>query len=83
MSFMKQTGWCIYLNLSIDQLTERLLHSRPGKRPLLEGKTEDELHQFIATGLASREPYYLQAHFCASGNDEEILQGILDRISTL
>jgi shikimate kinase len=83
MSFMMQAGWCVYLNLSIDQLTERLLHSKPGKRPLLEGKTEDELRQFITTGLAGREAYYLQAHFCVSGSDEEMLQKILGHITTL
>lgn len=74
MEYMNNHGLTVYLNLTIDQLTERLSSSRPGKRPLIEGLNHEELRQFIVNALAVREPFYAKAQQHISGTDEEMLE---------
>lgn len=50
----------IYLNASPETLTSRLLRSR-NPRPLVQGKSEDELSVFVRQTLEKREKYYLMA----------------------
>ena len=50
----------IYLQLTEDQLVERLLHSKK-KRPLTNGLSEQELREYVHKTLSKRESYYLQA----------------------
>lgn len=49
-----------YLKASIQMLYERLLSER-GSRPLVDGKSEDELKEFIAKHLFDRSYFYHQA----------------------
>lgn len=69
---MNNTGLTIYIYMSVDQLTARLEKSRPGKRPLIEGKTGAELRAFIESGLALRAPFYAKATQHVEGPDEDI-----------
>lgn len=81
MTFMNAHGLTVYLNLSPDQLSERLEVSRAGKRPLIANMKGSELRQFIADGLSAREVFYKQAKVSVSGTDDEILANIEKAVS--
>lgn len=68
MEKMNQEGITIYLKMSVDSLTDRLEQDSMG-RPMLEGKTGYELHQYIGERLLEREPYYVQAHYKVKAKD--------------
>lgn len=63
MECLKELGTSIYLRWQPDCLAKRLMLTDLSKRPVLHGKTEEELLTFITTHLASRESYYEQADF--------------------
>lgn len=68
MEHMGARGVTVYLTVPVERLALRL--SLPGanaKRPLIAGKSEAELLEFIRTALAQREPYYSRAQiiFCS------------------
>jgi len=71
MELMNNNGITVYIKMSADALTSRLMNSR-NKRPLLEDKTEEELRQFIAEHLEKREDFYHQAHYTVKGKDLDI-----------
>jgi len=62
MQWMNENGISIYLEMSPKSLFDRLSQSKPNKRPILIGKTEEELFNFISEKLTEREPFYRQAH---------------------
>lgn len=74
--FMNAHGTTIYLKLSAAELADRLESSRANKRPLLAERKGEELQQFIAEGLAKREPFYEQAAYPVSGDIDEIVDKI-------
>jgi len=61
MDIMRSGGKVVYLKTSPQALTHRLfcLHN---ERPLIKGKTEEELQQYIVEKLSEREPFYSRAH---------------------
>jgi shikimate kinase len=61
MELMK-TGTTIYLQGSVDLLLSRLKQSKK-ERPLLKGKNEEELKNFIQESLKQREEFYLKANY--------------------
>lgn len=72
MDFMCNHGLTIYLNTSIETLFKRLsITSAKEKRPLLTGKSNDELKQFITDALKAREPFYAQARISFDSNEIE------------
>ena len=62
MEYMNQTATTVYMNASVDTILEHLRISK-GVRPLLTGKSEEELRTFVTEQLATREPFYAQAHY--------------------
>lgn len=64
IDYMNAHGTCIYLKASIDELCHRLASGRD-TRPLLQGKSDEELRQYIEHTLSERDPYYSRAalHF--------------------
>ena len=60
MDYINSKGETIYLQAAPEVLAA---HLRMGKvvRPLIQGKNDEELLQYIRQSLAEREPYYLQA----------------------
>ena len=66
MKIMKAKGSTVYLELAPEALRDRLLRSR-NERPLIKGKSESELLEFISTLLAERVPYYQQADHYVDG----------------
>ena len=62
MELMNQMGITIYLKNNRNELIKRLI-SKNQKRPLIKGKTPEELRIFIETSLNEREPFYNRARF--------------------
>jgi shikimate kinase len=60
MEVIKQTGTSVYLNGTPRILAERLLHSKT-ERPLIKGKSEEQLIKFIHETLEKRNHWYKQA----------------------
>ncbi len=62
MLFMKEKGQTVYLEMPVGALINRLKNSY-GERPLLKGKSKEELGNYISSTLAEREKYYQKAHY--------------------
>ena len=76
MELIKKSGVSVYLQLSPDELYNRLINSHQ-KRPLIEGLEGKMLHDFISNKLKDREPYYLMADYTIHAADlkpEEIIK---------
>jgi shikimate kinase len=50
----------VFIDVAVEVLAYRLTHSKT-VRPLIAGKTPEELNAFIEEALAKRRPYYEQA----------------------
>ncbi len=74
MDLMNTHGTTIYIQLPPEVLRDRLIRSKT-ERPLIQGKSESELLDFITTLLEKREKYYLQA--------SQIVDGVNLRAETL
>jgi shikimate kinase len=61
MEIMNQTGTTIYIEVAPEALADRLLTSK-NIRPLVAGKSKEELIPFIANHLTDRERYYKKAN---------------------
>lgn len=61
MDYLNRQGDVVYLKATPEVLYRHLLMAKV-ERPLLKGKTQDELTDYITTHLAEREPYYQKAH---------------------
>ena len=60
MAFMRQQGTTIYLQVSVDELANRLELCKQ-TRPVLKNRSGEELKAFVQESLASRSPFYEQA----------------------
>ncbi len=61
MKLLNQLGVTFYLQRPIPELVNRLINAkRP--RPLIQGKNQSELTEFIQELLPKREVYYLKSH---------------------
>lgn len=60
MDYMNRQGDTVLLDVPIDVLVRRLAANR-SKRPVLAGKSDEELRGFIAGNLETRMPYYSRA----------------------
>ncbi|HKI87786.1 MAG TPA: shikimate kinase [Draconibacterium sp.] len=59
---MNRTGKTIYLNIDPGILADRLMNSKT-ERPLIKGKSREELVAFIDETLRRRNGFYKQAHY--------------------
>lgn len=60
MDFMNEAGTTIYLQVSVEELAKRLEVGK-SSRPVLGGRSGDELRGFIASNLEKRKPFYTKA----------------------
>lgn len=60
MEFMNGVGQTVYLKVSVGELANRLELCKT-TRPVLKGRTGDELRAFISESLEKREPFYKKA----------------------
>lgn len=66
MDFILAHGTAIYLQMTVDQLTDRALRSR-NPRPAMRGLDRDAIHAKIAAQLKEREPFYQKAPIVLDG----------------
>lgn len=81
MELMNNNGITIYLKMSADTLASRLLNAK-GKRPLIEGKSESELREYIAAHLEKREDFYHQAQYTVKGKNLNVDE-LVDFVSAI
>lgn len=62
IELMNNTGTTIYMNIDPAILADRLMHSKT-ERPLIKGKSKQELITFIDEMLKKRSLFYTQAKF--------------------
>lgn len=62
IDLMNESGKTIYLNIDPKILADRLMKSKT-ERPLIKGKSRDELVAFIDETLKKRDAFYKQAKF--------------------
>ena len=76
MEYMNSLAETVYLKATPEVLA---MHLKMGKieRPLIKGKTDEELLQYIKDSLKVREPFYMQAKRPTSRCDQRC--GILSR----
>lgn len=72
MDELKEMGITIYLKRPAKELAHRVLNSKK-KRPLTDGKSEEELVTFIENALSEREVVYTNAHIVADRNVQNIV----------
>ena len=87
MDCLNELGTSIYLRWKPEHLARRLSLTDLSERPVLQGRTEEELLAFIAPQLEAREPFYSRAHhihdisICDEQSDERIAEELFRLIS--
>ncbi len=82
MDYMNRQGQTVFLDVSPDILFRRLRVATQ-QRPILRGKTDDELRAFIVRALDSRKPFYSQARYRFDGGHLESRRQIADSVQQL
>ena len=83
MELMNNSGFCIFLDVEINSLVYRLIHAKT-ERPLIKGKSPDELRLFIEGMMQKRRPFYEKARYTLQGKDiypEQVIQIIQSEVS--
>ena len=78
MEWMNQHGLTVFMRISPQAAVDRVIHSRH-KRPLVEGKSEAELTEFVNKHYASRLPFYEQAKITVKSEDLDV-EGMMNTI---
>lgn len=82
MEYMRHRGVTIYLAASVQTLCRRLSHAKV-KRPLVAGKTPEELYEYITGMLNRRESYYRQADYRFDADGYESLDSVDEAVHRL
>ena len=90
MECLKELGTSIYLRWHPKHLAKRLMLTDLSERPILKGRTEEELLAFITPQIEAREPYYAQADIVIDvpfgefneTNDEQIAEHLCQLIKS-
>ncbi len=88
MDCLRELGTSIYIRWSPEHLAKRLSLTDLSERPVLQGRTEEELLSFIAPQLEAREPFYSRAHHildvtvCDEQSDERIAEELYKLIKS-
>lgn len=80
MELMNNSGFCVFLDIEISSLVNRLVHAKI-ERPLIKGKSPEELYGFIEGLLAKRRPFYEKARYIMKGTEITPAQ-VVDLISS-
>ena len=81
MDWMNQHGLTVFLRISQKAVVDRLVHAKR-KRPLAEGKTEEELAAFVEQHYTGRLPFYEQSRITVKAEDLD-LDGLVKQIEEL
>jgi len=68
MEKMKENGLCVFLDVEEKEIVSRLKKSKQ-ERPLIYGKSDEELNSFVFEMIKKRRPYYEKAQYVIKGND--------------
>lgn len=68
MEWMNKNGITVFIDTPVKVLADRLINARV-ERPLLKGKSYEELMVFIDAKLEERRPFYNQAQIILKGVD--------------
>ncbi|HEX7366850.1 MAG TPA: shikimate kinase [Pelobium sp.] len=68
MEWMNNNGLTIFIDTPVKVLADRLINARV-ERPLVKGKSYEELVDFIEMKLQERRPFYKQAQIILKGVD--------------
>ena len=68
MDMLNESAVTVYLKLSAKSLCNRIFNSKK-VRPLVSGKSFDELMKYIEETLPQREVFYKKAQICLSGEN--------------
>jgi shikimate kinase len=88
MKLMNETGITVFLDVPPGELASRLQTSRTA-RPVLQGRTGEELAAFVEESLSAREKFYKQSKIlfdmksADTGNDVNVLAAKLDSLINL
>ena len=82
MDYMNSVAETYYLKATPETLIQHIAISR-GERPLLKGKSPEELREFVNTQLAEREPYYEKAQHIVDINVLDSFDKIKDIVSLI
>ena len=90
MECLAELGTSIYLKWEPKHLAQRLMLTDLSQRPVLQGRTEEELLAFITLQLEAREPFYMQADYIvevpikdiAAEDDQHIADLLYESITT-
>jgi shikimate kinase len=66
MDIMNQAGITVYLNVPAEELAKRILR-QDTNRPMVKGKSKEELIEFLKLKISEREVFYNKAQFKISG----------------
>lgn len=80
ISIINRFGNSLWLKASEEVLFSRLIRKRD-KRPLLAGRSDDEIRSIISSQLQARSPFYSRASFSWQGDSLEDARQISDNIS--
>ena len=82
IDYMNSLAETVYLKAEPEVLRTHLLMAK-SQRPLIQGKTPDELRDFIKESLANREPFYAKAKHIVQIevlNSRELIDKYVDKI---
>lgn len=82
MEFMNSKGSTVFLNAGVDVLFRRLRVATQS-RPLLRGKSDEELKSFITQALANRKEHYRKAVYVLNADELESNEQIKGTVSRL
>ena len=86
MSLMNKNGITIFLNVSVDDLFNKLSKKGTQKRPLLKNLSNDDLYLELENKLSDRKSYYEQSKICLDQNLNDVnerVNQIIFAINTL
>ena len=80
IDFMNRHGRTVFLDVPVEEISRRLLASDLQMRPLLAGKTEEEVKSFLFKTLSHRRQFYERAGTTLQGGDigVKLLQQLLN-----
>lgn len=85
MEYMNEAGETVFLDVNLQVLFRRLKVAKQ-QRPLLDGKTDEELMAFIQEALDKRLPFYTKAKHTFNGErleDRHQIQQSVERLKEL
>ena len=74
MECLQELGTSIYIKWKPEHLAKRLMLTNLDERPVLKGRTEEELLQFITPQLEARAQFYEKADYVVEAPVKDIAE---------